>query len=237
MPAPSVSYRIRRSARATRTRIIVSADGVEIVAPPNVPEHHLHRFAHDQQHWIQTTLAKFAHRQAQYAAPVQYRDGAELIYQGVAYRLVITPSKLKRVTIGFAETFTAAVPESLLAGDYSDAVKCALTGWIKQQARIHVERLVQHHAVKHRLYPRSITIKTQKSRWGSCGIHDDIHINGLLIIAPPAVLEYVVVHELCHIREKNHSARFWALVAEHLPDYPNQRRWLKEQGGQLLRGR
>ena len=84
--------------------------------------------------------------------------------------------------------------------------------------------------------PRTLNIKNQKSRWGSCGIHNDIQINALLIIAPPAVLEYVVVHELCHIQICNHSPQFWALVADHLPDYKTPHHWLKQHGNRLMQG-
>jgi predicted metal-dependent hydrolase len=66
--------------------------------------------------------------------------------------------------------------------------------------------------------------------------HNDIQINALLIIAPPAVLEYVVVHELCHIQIRNHSPQFWVLVADHLPDYKTPHRWLKQHGSRLMQG-
>ena len=86
------------------------------------------------------------------------------------------------------------------------------------------------------LYPRFIKIKTQKSRWGSCGIHNDINLNWLLILAPPQVMEYVVIHELCHIKERNHSQKFWLLVKSHLADYQIQRNWLKKEGRRLMQG-
>lgn len=95
---------------------------------------------------------------------------------------------------------------------------------------------VQRHSSRYRLVPRSVKIKTLSSRWGSCGIHDDIHINWVLILAPAHVLEYVVVHELCHLRYRNHSAEFWQLVAEHLPDYQESRQWLKDHGRSLMLG-
>nr|WP_305906692.1 M48 family metallopeptidase [Methylomarinum sp. Ch1-1]MDP4519390.1 M48 family metallopeptidase [Methylomarinum sp. Ch1-1] len=107
---------------------------------------------------------------------------------------------------------------------------------MKEQARKEVTLYVEKHGQRHRLYPRSIRIKTQKSRWGSCGIHDDINMNWLLIIAPPAVMEYVVVHELCHIRHRNHSQDFWQLVEDHLPDYRRHRNWLKQHGHSLMLG-
>jgi predicted metal-dependent hydrolase len=81
-----------------------------------------------------------------------------------------------------------------------------------------------------------LRIKTQKSRWGSCGPNNDINLNWLLMLAPAAALEYVVVHELCHIKHKNHSAAFWQLVAEHLPNYQQQRHWLKQHGARVMQG-
>lgn len=230
------TYSIRRSPRATKTRIIVTTTKVEVVAPPQIAEHRLHQFVSEKQQWIISALNKVVSQQPKAPAPAFYREGVDITYQGTAYKLSITPTKLKRVKISFADAFIAHVPEALLMTVHSDAIKAALTRWMKQQIKWQVEQLVKRHADKKQLIPRSIIIKTQKSRWGSCGIHNDININWLLIMAPPEILEYVVVHELCHIRVRNHSARFWDLVAEHLPDYQNQRRWLKQHGGHLMRG-
>ena len=79
-----------------------------------------------------------------------------------------------------------------------------------------------------------ITIRNQKSRWGSCSAKGNLNFNCLLMLAPEAVLDYVIVHELCHRKEMNHSARFWNLVEQVLPDYKEQRIWLKTHGGVLI---
>lgn len=80
-----------------------------------------------------------------------------------------------------------------------------------------------------------ITIRRQKSRWGSCSQSGNLNFNCLLMLAPPGVVDYVVVHELCHRIEMNHSPRFWKLVGEVYPDYDRWKRWLKENGGRLMR--
>ncbi|WP_156303040.1 M48 family metallopeptidase, partial [Methylogaea oryzae] len=103
-----------------------------------------------------------------------------------------------------------------------------------RQVADHTRRMVQHHAVRHGLHPRSIAVRDQKTRWGSCGPRGDININWRLILAPPPVLEYVVVHELCHLRHRNHAKPFWDLVEDHLPQYREQRRWLKQHGHALM---
>lgn len=79
-----------------------------------------------------------------------------------------------------------------------------------------------------------ITIRSQHSRWGSCSGKGNLNFNCLLMLAPPEVLDYVVVHELCHRKELNHSARFWAAVEKILPDYRVRRQWLKDNGGALI---
>jgi len=80
-----------------------------------------------------------------------------------------------------------------------------------------------------------ITIRNQKTRWGSCSSKGNLNFNCLLMLAPPEVLDYVVVHELCHRMEMNHSKRFWSLVETVLPDYREQEKWLKGEGAVLLR--
>ena len=79
-----------------------------------------------------------------------------------------------------------------------------------------------------------ISIRKQKTRWGSCSREGNLNFNCLLMMAPPEVLDYVVVHELSHRLEMNHSVRFWAQVEKVLPDYSTQRKWLKEHGNQLM---
>jgi hypothetical protein len=232
------TYHIRRSPKATQTRIIVRPGKVEVVAPAKVAEQKIHQFVLSKQHWIVQALAKIGAKIQQHSplAPNVYNHGVDIPYQGTVYKLAIRPSKLKRIKIEFIREFIAYVPDTLIQKDPSPAIKEALIRWMKQESKTQVERIVKHHAETKQLYPQTIRIKTQKSRWGSCGIHNDININWLLIIAPPEIMEYVVVHELCHIKVRNHSAHFWALVAEHLPDYQTRRHWLKKHGGSLMMG-
>ena len=80
-----------------------------------------------------------------------------------------------------------------------------------------------------------ITIRNQRTRWGSCSSKGNLNFNCLLMLVPPRVMDYVVVHELCHLKQMNHSKAFWLLVENVLPDYKESRKWLKENGAQLIR--
>ncbi|CAG7856598.1 hypothetical protein MCAMS1_01146 [biofilm metagenome] len=235
-PQLPFAYQIRRSQRATRARIVVKSGQVEIVAPHEIPEVRLHKFVQAKQNWITQALRKMsvASSQNNDFVPNEFINDAVLAYQGSVYPITVRPSKLKRIKIEFKGGYIIHLPEAINPQTHHVLIKAALIKWLRKMTLIEVEQFVFKHAVRNQLYPKSITVKTQKSRWGSCGINNDININWLLMMAPAEVLEYVVVHELCHILVKNHSSQFWALVAEHLPDFKSRRLWLKREGRSLM---
>lgn len=102
------------------------------------------------------------------------------------------------------------------------------------QATREIPRLTERYAPLVGVSYGRITIRSQRGRWGSCSGAGNLNFNCLLMLTPPAVREYVVVHELCHRKEMNHSTQFWAEVERILPDYRQSRQWLKDQGGALI---
>lgn len=101
---------------------------------------------------------------------------------------------------------------------------------LKVKAKDVIPPLVEHYAEIMGVDYGRITIKSQKTRWGSCSSKGNLNFNCILMLAPQEVIEYIVVHELCHRKEMNHSTAFWAEVEKVLPDYKNQVRWLKDKG-------
>ncbi len=93
---------------------------------------------------------------------------------------------------------------------------------------------VQQRAAQMNIRYGRITIRNQRTRWGSCSSKGNLNFNCMLMLCPDDVIDYVIVHELCHRKEMNHSPRFWQLVASILPDYKTPRRWLKENGPAIL---
>ncbi len=232
-------YQIRRSKRASRARIVVTGDKIEVVAPPQIAENQLHDFVYAQRDWIRTAVGKMQRRRDRIGkmAPADYRHGVKVPFKGQYFPMTVRSAAVRRIRIEFTEAqgFIVHSPDPA-AADHSDRIRAALTEWMKRQAKAEGLRYISLHSEKYRLAPRSLRVKTQRSRWGSCGVNNDINLNWLLIIAPPDVMEYVVVHELCHIRHRNHSSAFWDLVADHLPDYRDRRRWLKRYGQSLMLG-
>ena len=107
-------------------------------------------------------------------------------------------------------------------------------GELYKKARAYLPERVEHYASLIGVRPCRITIRCQKTRWGSCSARGNLNFNCLLMLCPPEVIDSVVVHELCHLKEMNHSARFYSLARRYCPGYDRCRRWLKDNGTVLM---
>jgi predicted metal-dependent hydrolase len=110
----------------------------------------------------------------------------------------------------------------------------SLATWYREQARTEITRIAAHETERLGVSYTRLSIRDQQTRWGSCSRGGALSFNWRLVIAPPAVLAYVVVHELCHRVRHDHSPEFWVLVAEARPTYAEERAWLAEHGPELL---
>jgi predicted metal-dependent hydrolase len=108
------------------------------------------------------------------------------------------------------------------------AVPQVLTRWLRESARVEIETMVHRQALRMHVSPKTVTIRDQRTRWGSCSSSGTLSFNWRLIMVPPAVMEYVVVHELAHMSVPNHSADFWRLVGQYYPAYKEARTWLRK---------
>lgn len=105
---------------------------------------------------------------------------------------------------------------------------------LADQAVEYIPKRVKYYAEKENFVYNKITIKNLVSRWGSCSTKGNLNFNCLLMLMPDYVIDYIVVHELCHLREMNHSEKFWAEVEKIMPDYQRAELWLKQNGGNLI---
>lgn len=237
MNKASVNYQIKRSERAKKARILVTAKNIEVIAPFHISEQCVHNFVIKNERWIintQTRLIENLKQSPSFSLISTSNNGLVITFQGTTYPLIYFSSERKSLNILFHQEFIINGPYFNSDREKLEAIELVLIKWMKQQTKLKVQAIVRQYAPTNQLWPNSISIKSQKSRWGSCSNLNNININWRLILAPPPVLEYVVVHELCHIKHKNHSQHFWKLVAQHLPDFPLWRNWLKTHGQALL---
>ncbi|MGX2041570.1 M48 family metallopeptidase [Methylocaldum sp. MU1018] len=228
-----VPYSIRRSRRAKHLRLVAKPHGVELVVPPTVSEARALAFLHQHRDWAERKLSELRAKTAASRPARHLENGSTLPFQGREVALEVREHAGRRTHIQYDGRFLIFVPANG-SEDLRRITRTALFNWTKSWMRGEAGAIVQRHAGRFGLYPRQIRVKRMTSRWGSCGPRNDINLNWLLAFAPPSILEYVIVHELCHIRHRNHSADFWHLVARHLPGYLAERQWLRRNGGDLL---
>jgi len=150
--------------------------------------------------------------------------------------LVRCPNRMKKADIdAFVDAHKAWIQKHLSKQTFSPQLTEQEVKTLAQQAAEKIPAVVKLYASAIGVSYGRITIRSQRTRWGSCSGKGNLNFNCLLMLVPESVLHYVVVHELCHRIEMNHSARFWALVEAVLPDYRVRRQWLKENGGALIR--
>lgn len=128
----------------------------------------------------------------------------------------------------------ARVPAALPQERIEDEVRRMVEGWLRAQARRVLSERVRALCVQHGLQVGTVAIKDTRSRWGSCSMRRNLNFNWRLVMAPPWVIDYLVVHETAHLEEMNHSERFWQLVEKRCPDYRSHEAWLKSCGASLL---
>lgn len=219
MPAPAeVDYRIRRSARARRVRVVVHPDAtVEVVLPARAGEAEAAAAVAQTTPWIRRRQADAGALVLRTAPPP-----GTVPYLGTLLRLRAQDGR----TRVHRERDALLVP----AGD----PRPALERWYRRRAQAEITpRLDRAAAALARTYT-TLSIRNQRTRWGSCSSTGAMSFNWRLLLASEDVLDYVVCHEACHLVHHDHSPRFWALVGEHRPTYRDERRWLARNGAGLV---
>jgi predicted metal-dependent hydrolase len=212
-------YRVRRSDRARRVRVSVDARGeVEVVLPRRTPERAAAAAVVELRPWIERRLAD-----ARAARDAVAARGAAVPYLGT--ELALRPESGRTRVHRRGDVL-------LVPGD--DRAPAALERWYRRAAHREVApRLDAAVAALGTRYEK-LTIRNQRTRWGSCSTTGAMSFNWRLLLASEAVLDYVVWHEACHLLVMDHSPDFWALVRRHCPAYENHRRWLRRHGATLV---
>lgn len=232
----AVEYTLRYSRRARRGRIVVTPAGVELVVPYGSDVAKLHGFVQSKGAWIRDKQHALRVRSRSLPAllPDGVRDGGRLLLGGRHAHMTLVPGTRRRACV---EKTGSELRIYLPAIDNATASReslgrRALSQWLRQYARGCAEDAVVRYG-RPGMRPREIRIKNQRSRWGSCGATGIINLNWRLACTPPEVMDYVVVHELCHLCEPNHSHRFWSLVRRVMPCFEPHKQWLRTHDGLL----
>lgn len=218
-----VSYTVRRSARARRVRVSVGGQGVLLVVPERMGLGRAQDFLRSQAEWVAGRLAAWARRPAAatpppnqlllFATPVPVRIEASISAGGRAF-VHHAPGEI-----------TVRVP-----GAETRLAERALEAWLKLRARRHFQESVARWTAAMGVRATGLTVRGQRSRWGSCTATGRLSFNWRALLTPADTVEYLVVHECAHLRHLNHGPHFWALVELHCPGFRAHRDRLRQCG-------
>lgn len=218
----NISFQVIRSYRRSIS-IEINPEGKVIVkAPILAPMFLIKRFVHEKRNWIEKHLSK---QKTRIRKTKEYKEGEKFLYLGKEYQLHLGNFK----EINLATNGLLNFPQALIFRAQKE-----LTNWYIKQAKNLITDRVKHHALKMNVNYGTITFSDTRSKWGTCTFHNNLQFSSRLIMAPIEVIDYVIIHELTHTKEKNHRFHFWSLVGSQTPAYKQHRKWLKTNGHSLM---
>ena len=233
-------YLLRRSPRARRARLSVDQSGrATVVLPLRAPQRVADQLVATHSGWLDRQRRRIGLEQAALAARPSLDGGRRLLLDGVPHVLVLEPlaGPGRRSSVVTEEGDPAGRLILRLAVSDGRLPAAVLEAWLRRRARLVIARQVERHALQMGIQPRGLAIRGQRSRWASASARSVLSFNWRLLLCPTWVLDYVVVHELAHLRVAGHGRAFWQLVEAHLPpsSAPEARRWLRENRLSLQR--
>ncbi len=229
-------YLLSRSRRRKTIAIHIEEDGeVRVVAPVHAPQEEIERFMRDKEGWMRSRSHNHR-RQWRQIREKKFAHGQRFLFMGKKYELSVFNGEDLRTRFLFdGRRMKVCIPRHVEEDRLREIlIRKELLAWYRYQAREIIGSRVFHYCRLMKTDVQKIAIREQKRIWGSChpsrGV---IHLNWRLIFAPIEVIDYVVVHELCHLKVANHSRRFWRCVQKVLPDYKLRQRWFKSHSVDL----
>lgn len=222
-----LSVEVRFSPRRKTVELTVERDASLVVkAPEGTATPVLERFIREKRFWLYTKLAeKNALRQ-----PAQDREfvtGEGFRYLGRSYRLLLVNTQDVRLKLE-AGRFKLLRSEAVRGREH-------FVAWYKAHALPWLRRRVKHYAPRIGAQPARVDVRDLGHRWGSCGRTGGLNFHWATILLPAGVVDYVVVHELVHLREPNHTPEFWTRVERLMPDYRQRKAWLAANGAEVVK--
>lgn len=226
----NIEFEVTYSKRKTITILVAASGKVSVRAPHNLTQEMVVNRVKGKAKWIIKKLneVKDIHP---LPAEKEFISGELFMYLGSNYPLLLDIDEeltkpVVRLLGGRFIVQTPAWDKKII----SDAMEC----WYRNKAREQISERIEYYQPWINAKPNRVTIKNQKKRWGSCSSRGNLNFNWRIIMAPAEVIDYVVVHEMCHLIHLNHSRNFWELVASILPDYKDRKGWLRKNGASLL---
>ena len=224
-----IMYGVVRSRRTTAD-IVVERDGRVIVrAPAELPDEHIEDIIQSKQYWIYKTLAEWRDLNATRVLR-EYRNGEGFLYLGRSYRLSLIADQDAPLLLRSGRFY---LRRDLVDRGEVAAAKSAFHGYFIERGHERITKRVRYYAPKVGVTPRDIDVRELGHRWASCSPKGNLAFHWKCMMAPPTIIDYIVVHELCHIHCMDHTKAFWNEIDKVMPDYHERKEWLKKNGAAM----
>ena len=229
-----IPYQIIKTSRKTIS-IHIDKNGISVRCPRQITKEKIAELVAQKQDWILKKYYELKLNQVP-KEKVEYKNGSKIQYRGYLMELELLPVQTNQMKENQARMWLQEGKVKIESSSFqSDFIKSLLEQWYRMEAKKRICERVEYYTKNYDFKKKvnKITIKDQKSKWGSCSSKCNLNFNYRLIMAPDDVLDYIVVHELCHFLHMNHSSQFWESVKTILPNYEKQKLWLKKNGAKL----
>lgn len=231
-----IPYEERKSTRIKRISIRITPDKVRVSAPARATKREILAFIDKNSQWI---LENWLKLQETILRPSlrYYETGVKVPYLGTDLEVRITETEQKMTKLRYeteSASLNIAIPQGISNEQKQEAIRGILEKWYKQKARSIFQEKLNAWSVVMGLKYNQFRLKEQKTRWGSCSSLGNINLNWRAVMAPESVIDYLVIHELSHLRYLNHSQDFWSFVARYCPEHGAKKKWLRVNGHTLI---
>lgn len=221
-----ITYEIVRSPRATAD-IVVERDGrVFVRAPEAIPDERLVSIVESKRYWIYKTLAEWRDLNATRVLR-EYRNGEGFLYLGRSYRLLLVSDQKEALAL---KDGRFCLRRDLVDQNEHRGAQAAFREYYIAQGIARMSQRVQYYAPKVGVQPRAIDMRDLGHRWASCSPAGNIAFHWKCMMAPLTIIDYIVVHELCHLRHRDHTDAFWNEVDKVMPTFADRKEWLRRRG-------
>ena len=219
---------VKRTNRRKTATVKIEQGVVQVVVPKTLSQQEIDDLIANKSNWIRQKL--ILQQSVPVSTPKQFVSGESFTYLGRNYRLKVLTGDLQPVKLkqGYLQVTVPVEQKSDQA-----LIRKLLQDWYLDRASEKLEQKTVKYAQQIGVQPSKIRVREYKSRWGSCSVRGEVSYNWRIIISPNPVVDYVVVHELCHLIHHNHSKQYWNQVRSIVPDYQSKRDWLKTNAGLL----
>lgn len=206
---------------------------VEISVPTNIEQERIQNLVRKKAHWVLKQILWFDEI-IQMDSKKEHVNGESYLYLGRQYRLKLIKNNEKPQAKLIGKYLTVYLPEHIPNNQENKTIKVAIWKWYREQANKKIDETVEMYGKKLGINKPKFTIKNQYKRWGSCTSKNILNFNFRITMAPIALLQYIVAHEICHIKHKDHSTKFWNLLKTIMPDYEQRKERLRTEGTQYV---